>query len=138
MDAIVMLREDHRRVEKLFKEFERGDTAVVADICDALEQHAMLEEQVFYPAVKDAVEEARGTVLESLEEHHVVTALIEELRAMSGDEENYVAKATVLMENVRHHIREEEDELFPDVRSALGRKRLQELAEDMERTRQPA
>ena len=61
-----------------------------------------------------------------------------ELRAMTGDEENYEAKATVLMENVRHHIEEEEGEMFPQVRTALGRKRLQELADEMQRVQATA
>lgn len=138
MDAIVMLRDDHRAVEKLFKAFEKGDTGVVPDICDALERHAMIEEEVFYPAVRADVEDTDDVVLESVEEHHVVKTLIAELRAMTGDEENYEAKATVLMENVRHHIEEEEGEMFPQVRTALGRKRLQELADEMQRVQATA
>lgn len=133
-----MLREDHRAVEKLFKAFEKGDTSVVPEICAALERHAAIEEGVFYPAVRASVQESDDTVLEAVEEHHVVKTLVAELQAMSGDEENYAAKATVLMENVRHHVREEEDEMFPQVRSALGRRRLQELAEQMQSVQTPA
>lgn len=131
MDAIVLLKDQHRAVEKMFKSFAKGDVDVVPDICDALEQHAELEETTFYPFVRAQVPEETAAVLESLEEHLIVKRLVSELRALSSDDEAYTAKATVLMENVRHHVREEEDEMFPVVRAALGRKRLTELGERM-------
>jgi hemerythrin superfamily protein len=130
MDAITLLREDHRAVKKLMTRFDKGDDAVVPEILDALDRHAAIEEEHFYPAVKAALEE-KDIVLESVEEHHVVHLLIGELRQMTPDDETYRAKATVLVENVRHHIDEEEGELFPQVREALGRKDLQQLAETM-------
>jgi hemerythrin superfamily protein len=130
MDAIVMLREDHAAVRKLFTRFDKGETSVVPAICDALDRHAALEEAYFYPEVKDVLP-GRDLVLESVEEHHVVHMLIAELRAMSVDDENYRAKATVLVENVRHHIEEEESDLFPAVREAIGRSELRELGQRM-------
>jgi hemerythrin superfamily protein len=130
MDAIVMLREDHAAVKKLFTKFEKGDTAVMPLICDALDRHAALEETYFYPEVKDVIP-GRDLVLESIEEHHVVHMLIGELRSMSPDDETYRAKGTVLIENVKHHIEEEESELFPAVREALGRTALQDLGQRM-------
>jgi hemerythrin superfamily protein len=133
MDAIVMLRTQHREVEKLFKAVDKGDLAVVPEICAALEEHARIEEDVFYPAVRAEVPDEASDILESLEEHLIVKRLVAELQEMSADDEAYEAKATVLAENVRHHVREEEDELFPAVREALGRKRLVELAEEMQR-----
>ena len=133
MDAIVMLREQHRAVEKLFKAVDKGDLSVVPDICAALEQHARIEEEVFYPAVRAEVPDEVAEVLEATEEHLIVKRLVAELTELSPDDETYEAKATVLAELVRHHVREEEDEMFPEVRSALGRKRLTELAEEMER-----
>jgi hemerythrin superfamily protein len=136
MDAIVMLRDDHAAVEKLFKKFESGDLAVVPRICDELEIHAELEEEVFYPSVRAEVDEQDDEVLEAVEEHHVVKLLVAELRALEPSDETYRAKATVLMENVRHHIEEEEGEMFPAVRSALGRKRLQEIGERMSSARE--
>ena len=135
MDAIVMLRDDHRSVEKLFKAFERGDLQVVPRICDELDKHADLEERVFYPSVRAEVDGEDDDVLEAVEEHHVVKLLIAELRSLDASDETYKAKATVLMENVRHHISEEEDEMFPAVRSALGRKRLQEIGAEMDEAR---
>lgn len=133
MDAIVLLRTQHREVEKLFKAVDKGDLSVVPEICTALEEHARIEEDVFYPAVRSEVPDEAPDVLESLEEHLIVKRLVAELQEMRPDDEAYEAKATVLAENVRHHVREEEDELFPAVRSALGRKRLIELADEMQR-----
>ena len=130
MDAIVMLREDHAAVKKLFTRFDKGETSVVPTICDELDRHAAIEETYFYPEVKDVIP-GRDLVLESIEEHHVVHMLIGELRAMDPSEETYRAKATVLIENVKHHIEEEESELFPAVRESLGRKGLQELGQRM-------
>lgn len=120
-------------MEKLFKAVDKGDLSVVPEICAALEEHARIEEDVFYPAVRDEVPDEISTVLESLEEHLIVKRLVSELQGMDPDDDAYEAKATVLAENVRHHVREEEDELFPAVRSTLGRKRLAELAELMQR-----
>lgn len=131
MDAITLLKQQHREVEKLFKTLAKGDTSVVPEICDSLELHAQLEETVFYPAVRDEDSDEEPTVLESYEEHLIVKRLVDELRDLRRDDEAYEAKATVLMEVVRHHVREEEDELFPAVRSALGRKRLTELGDEM-------
>jgi hemerythrin superfamily protein len=131
MDAIVMLREDHKEVEALFKKLEKDDLTVVPDICAALTQHAFIEEQVFYPAVRREVDDTLDEVLEAIEEHHVVKMLIGELEGLSPSDGTYKAKATVLMEMVRHHVEEEEGEMFPQVRDALGRKRLQEIGSEM-------
>ena len=131
MDAIVMLRDDHAAVEKLFKKRESGDLGVVPRICDELETHAEIEAEVFYPSVRAEVQDQDDEVLEAVAEHHVVKLLIAELRELDASDETYKAKATVLMENVRHHIEEEEGEMFPAVRSALGRKRLQEIGDLM-------
>ena len=131
MDAIVMLKDDHKEVRLLFRAMEKGELDVVPDICAALTTHAHLEEQVFYPAVRAEVEDSDSEILEALEEHHVATRLIEELEGMDPGDEAYQAKATVLMENVLHHVKEEETELFPLVREALGRKRLQEIGAEM-------
>lgn len=132
MDAIVMLREDHKAVEKLFKKLEKGDLGVVPEVCEMLMHHAKVEEEIFYPAVRENVSGEEDTVLESVEEHHVVKTLINEIGEVSPGDERYKAKATVLMEMVRHHVKEEEDEMFPSVRDAMGRKELQELGEKMQ------
>ena len=138
MDAIVMLRDDHKTVEALFKKLEKDDLSVVPDICAALTQHAFIEEQVFYPAVRAEVDDSLDEVLEAVEEHHVVKVLIAELEDLDASDESYKAKATVLMELVRHHVEEEEGEMFPQVRSALGRKRLTEIGAAMEDAKKSA
>ncbi len=142
MDAITLLKSDHQKVQKLFRTFERaGDRArgtkakTAGAIVAELTRHAAIEEQIFYPAVRHDVPEVADEVLESLEEHHVVKWLCSEIDKMTPDDERFTAKVTVLIENVRHHVREEEGELFPAVRRALGRKRLAELGDMMEKAK---
>jgi len=139
MDAITLLKNDHKTVEKLFKSYEKaGEGAtkakrkVVDDIITELCVHAAIEEQVFYPAVRDAMPDVEDTVLEALEEHHVAKWTLWELDNMSADHERFDAKVTVLIESIRHHVEEEESELFPEVRKALGRKVLGEIGDAME------
>ncbi|MFF1510143.1 hemerythrin domain-containing protein [Streptomyces sp. NPDC058326] len=145
MDGIVMLRDDHKTVEKLFKEFERaGDDAYdrKRDIADQvireLTTHTWIEEQVFYPAAREAAPDTKDHVLESVEEHHAVLWMLSELDGLDPTDERFDAKMTVLMENVRHHVEEEEQDWFPDVRKAMGRKRLLELGDRMEAARKDA
>lgn len=142
MDAITLLRNDHKTVKALFTKFEKaGDNAkktkrdLVDKMIEELAVHAAIEEQVFYPAVREAVPDAEDTVLEGLEEHHIVKWTLSELEGMGPDDERFDAKVMVLIESVRHHIEEEEDEMFPEVREALGRKRLAELGEQMEKAK---
>jgi len=132
MDAIVMLKDDHKKVEKLFKALEKDDLSVVPKICEALTLHAAVEESVFYPAVNKETEDEEDDIAEAYEEHHLVKILIAELQETDPEDIAYKAKATVLMELVRHHVEEEEGAMFPEVRSQLGRKRLQEIGVDME------
>jgi hemerythrin superfamily protein len=145
VDAIVLLKNDHKTVEKLFKQFEKaGDDALqqkrdlVDQIIEELSVHAYIEEQVFYPEARKAVPETEDHVLESLEEHHIVKWVLEELRGMDPADERFDAKVSVLIENVRHHVEEEEQDWFPKVRKAMGRKRLQELATQLEETKRAA
>lgn len=132
-DAITLLREDHRTVEQLFKRFEKaGDRAqktkreLVDRMIRELAVHAAIEEQIFYPAARESLPEDR-TVLEALEEHHVLKWTLSELEGMHPDHTRFDAKVGVMMAMVRRHVEEEEGELFPAVRQALGRKRLQEI-----------
>jgi hemerythrin superfamily protein len=147
MDAITLLKNDHKTVEDLFKRFEKlGPRAVkskedvVARIIRELSIHAAIEEMLFYPAIREAVDDGNGDidaanikdgVLESLEEHHIVKWLLSELDGMSAENERFDAKVTVLTENVRHHVEEEEGDLFPQVQKLLGRQRLAELGDAM-------
>lgn len=137
-DAIVLLKEDHKEVRRLFREFEAADenaTEVKADlvsrIVEALTVHTFIENEVMYPAVRERVPALEHDILESFEEHHVADLLCAELDAMDPDDERFDAKTTVLVEAVGHHIQEEEDDWFPKVRDALGRKELQEIGARM-------
>ncbi|MFC4116385.1 hemerythrin domain-containing protein [Nonomuraea zeae] len=145
MDAIVLLKEDHKTVEALFKRFEKaGDRAhaekrrLVDTITKELVTHAYIEEEVFYPEARAKVPETSDHVLESVEEHHVVVWMLSELKDLDPADERFDAKVTVLIENVRHHVEEEEKDWFPQVRAAMGRKELQELGERMDKARAAA
>ncbi|HZN13703.1 MAG TPA: hemerythrin domain-containing protein [Acidimicrobiales bacterium] len=139
MDAITLLKADHKTVKGLFAKFDKaGDTAfqtkreIVDKIIEELSVHAGIEELVFYPAVRGAVPETNDEVLESLEEHHIVKWLLSELEDMDPKAERFTAKVTVLKENTLHHAEEEEAELFPIVRKALGRNELQKIGAQLE------
>ena len=145
MDAITLLKNDHKTVEKLFKSFEKaGDGAyvekrrIVDRIIEELSVHAAIEEQVFYPVVRATVDGIDDDVLEALEEHHVVKTVLAELEDLPPDHERFVAKVTVLIENVRHHVEEEEDDLFPKVRDELGRSALGAVGDALELARNSA
>ncbi len=145
MDAITMLKDDHQTVEKLFKRFEQaGDRAfvekrnVVDRIIEELSVHASVEEQLFYPVTRATVPAVEDIALESLEEHHIVKWVLSELDGMAPDDERFDAKVTVLIENVRHHVEEEESDYFPKVRSELGRKALTELGDAMAKAKETA
>jgi hemerythrin-like domain-containing protein len=139
-DAIAVLKADHRRVTELFDRFDGlGERAhatrerTVATIIEELSRHAGIEENVFYPAVRDRfAERDEPMVLEALEEHHVVKLLLRELESMDSRSERYAAKVTVLREIVDHHVDEEESELFTKVRDAFSRAELRELGADLE------
>ena len=140
-----MLKDDHRTVEKLFKRFEEaGDRAfvekrnVVDRIIEELSVHAAVEEQLFYPVTRATVPAVEDVALESLEEHHIVKWVLSELEDMDPQDERFDAKVTVLIENVRHHVEEEEDEYFPEVRDELGRKALTELGDAMASAKETA
>jgi hemerythrin superfamily protein len=140
MNAITLLKNDHKTVEALFTRFEKlGPRAVktkqdvVERIIRELSIHAAIEEMIFYPAVRQA---APDMVLESLEEHHIVKWVLSELDGMSPEHERFDAKVTVLMENVRHHVEEEEQDLFPKVAKALSRSELDDLGEALARAKQ--
>jgi hemerythrin superfamily protein len=143
MDGITLLKQDHKTVEKLFKQFEKAkqpaeQRKVAEKVVKELSVHAAIEEMVFYPAIRDRVPDTEDMVLESLEEHHIVKWVLSELDDMKPDHERFKAKMTVLIENVRHHVEEEESELFPQVRKAIGRKELGELGDAMEKAKKTA
>jgi hemerythrin superfamily protein len=137
-DAIVLLKADHKEIKGLFSKFERaGDGAtktkgeLVGKIIELLTVHTYLENELLYPEVRRLLPDLEDDVLESYEEHHVADVLCMELYGMKPDAERFDAKTTVLIENVTHHISEEEDDWFPKLRAGLGRKQLSELGARM-------
>ena len=142
-DALTLLKEDHRAVEKLFKEFEnaKGDgrkEKLARQICFELTVHTTIEEEIFYPACKGKIDEDK--LKEAYVEHDAAKLLIAEIEAGNGESDDFFdAKVQVLGEQIDHHVKEEEGELFPEVRKAeidtkaLGEqleRRKQELIKD--------
>ena len=144
-DAIVLLKKDHKEILKTFRDFENaGENALktkgklVDRIIELLTVHTYIENEVMYPRVRELLPDLAADIDESYEEHHVADLLVMELANMKPEDERFDAKTTVLIENVQHHIEEEEEEWFPKVREGLGRKALQELGANMETVRAKA
>ena len=144
-DAIVLLKNDHKEIRKLFRDFKKaGENAkatkgkLVDRIIELLTVHTYIENEVMYPRVRALLPEVEDDVLESYEEHHVADVLVMELYSMNPDDERFTAKTTVLIENVEHHMEEEEEDWFPKVREGLGRKVLQELGAGMIKAKKKA
>ena len=137
-DAIVVLKDEHQQIRKAFRAFEAaGENAekqkgrLVDRIIELLTIHTYIENEVMYPRVRDLLPDVEDDVLESYEEHHVADVLVMELAQLEPSDERFDAKTTVLIENVEHHMGEEEDEWFPKVREGLGRKQLGEIGDRM-------
>ena len=147
--AIDLLKEDHDKVKKAFKEFEKMDRSdteicrqVVRSVCDDLRVHTAVEEEIFYPAVREAIDDD-DLMNEAAVEHETAKMLIDQLASMEADDPNYYATFTVLGEYVMHHVKEEESEMFPAAKKAEGldlqalgesiRTRKEELIADMEK-----
>lgn len=116
-DAIAMLKADHKKVSGLFEQFEKTRSAtkkkaLVAEICMELTVHAQLEEEIFYPAVKAALRD-KELVPEATVEHASVKALIAQVQDVEPGGEDYDAKVKVMAEYVKHHVKEEQNEMFP-------------------------
>ena len=119
--AVAILKKDHDKVKALFDQFEKeesrpGKNKIIQEAIEELKIHAILEEEIFYPAVRKQV--GPDMMNEADEEHHVAKLLIGELESMTDRDDHRDAKFTVLSENVRHHIQEEENELMPKAKSA--------------------
>ena len=137
-DPFKMLKEDHRKVEKLFKEMEdAGERAVKTrehlfdELKSELELHAEIEEQFMYPMLEES-DETKDMVLEAYEEHKVVKDLLAELEVEEQGSDVWMAKLKVMKENVEHHVQEEEEELFPEAKDVLSDEQLQSLADSIE------
>ena len=150
--ALKLLNQDHDEVDALFKEYESGKDGMkpaqkeklATQICDMLTVHATIEEEIFYPAVRNVSEDVQDLVAEAAVEHQSLKDIIGRLQSAPPSDPLYDAGVTVLAEYVKHHVREEEGDLFPKVRSsdldleALGERLQARKAELMSEDGQPA
>jgi predicted DNA-binding protein len=137
MDAIAMLKTDHDKVKRLLTELEttteRGvktRAELFSTIKGELTVHEIIEEEIFYPALKSHPK-AKDIVLEGYEEHHVVDLLMSELEELDVSDETWGAKAIVMKENIEHHIEEEEGDMFKQARQVFDRQELEDLGARM-------
>ncbi len=142
-DAIALLKADHTAVKKLFAQEEKAikdddkKQEIFDQIKNALTVHAAIEEEIFYPAVKKArSEHLKDEVREGYEEHQQITNLLAQIASITPADETYDSKVKVLKEDVEHHVKDEETEMFPDARKFLGEKRLIELGTELDARRQ--
>lgn len=137
MNALELLKKDHKTVKELFKKAEGNNNEkqqkqLFEQIKTELETHTHIEETVFYPAVEQ-IEELKDMVLESLEEHKQVKTLLREMENLSDDSEKFEPKLKVLMENVEHHaVEEEEGKMFPTLRKLMSNEELEQLGQQLE------
>ena len=138
MDAVTMLKDDHDKVKKILSDLdsttERGVKTrqeLFAKVQQELEVHETIEEEIFYPALKEHPK-MKDLVLEAYEEHHVVDTVMAEIRDVPYDDETWGAKLTVMKENVEHHIEEEEDEMFKQARQVFSKEELVQLGDRMQ------
>jgi hemerythrin superfamily protein len=145
MNAITLLKTDHGNVEALFKQFEAlgrdGDPTekrrIVDHIIEQLSVHASVEEQLLYPALREKLEDD-FPILEALEEHHVAKATLAEIEKLAPTSERFDAKVTVMMESVRHHVEEEESDVFEMMRVHFSGPELDDLGDAMEQAKTTA
>jgi hemerythrin superfamily protein len=140
MNAIELLKEDHNKVDRLFQKV-KADTEgekhkeLFEQIKQELEVHTHIEETIFYPRLKQEPE-LEDIVLEGIEEHHQAKIFLRELANLKDDSEKFEPKLKVLMEDITHHVQEEEGEMFPDVEKILGVAELEQLGAQMQEEKQ--
>lgn len=139
MNALELLKEDHRKVSKLFKQVEVSESEkehqkLFTQIKTELETHTYIEETALYPAL-EKYEDLKDLVLEAYEEHKQVKTLIREIDRLAEGSEKFDAKLKVMGENVEHHVKEEETEMFPKVQSLLSKQDLEALGKQLEEAR---
>jgi len=138
MDAFAVLKADHEKVAGILETIEQTTERAIksrdemfAQLKSELDLHAMIEEEIFYPALEES-EETRDITLEAYEEHRMVKQLLAELEAEPKDTEEWTAKFTVLKENIEHHVEEEEGEMFTKARKALSNEDIERLGEELQ------
>jgi len=136
MKATDLLKKQHKEVKALFKKVEKTENArerrqLMEEISQQLELHTQIEEEIFYPAVRQSAKKAEEMIDEAYEEHHVVKLVLKELPQVNPEDERFEAKMTVLSELIEHHVEEEEGEMFKVAEKNLGKERLNELGDQM-------
>ena len=141
MDAVKLLKQDHDEVKKMLSDLEstteraeKTRTEGLATLKSELEVHEAIEEEIFYPALKDHPK-TKDLALEGYEEHHVVDMVMGELEGVDVSDETWMAKFTVMKENLEHHIEEEEGDMFKAARAVLTREQLDALGRKMQEMR---
>jgi hemerythrin superfamily protein len=142
-DAIVLLKQDHKEIRRLFRQFQSAETkaskgAVVRRVVKALTTYSYLENECMYPELRKRLPDLEDDVLRCYEENHVADVLCAELATMTPDDERFDAKTTVLIETVSRHFDKEEEDWFRQARESLGRKELQEIGAQMIKRRKKA
>lgn len=137
MDAIDLIEQDHRHVDSLFERFEQTDDQdtkreLVNQMVHELSVHAAIEEEIFYPAVREALPEGDGLVNESLHEHQEAKELLNDLDGMEPDHPTFDPTVSRLIQEVRHHVEEEETEILPALRDRLDPELLGEMGQELE------
>lgn len=138
MNAIELLKEDHDRVDKLFQKVKANEDADHRDTFDQikteLEIHTHIEETIFYPKIREeGDEELKKIVLEGLEEHHQAKMFLREIAGLADESEKFQPKLKVLMEDIAHHVQEEEGKMFPMIQKQFNEYTLQMLGNEMEK-----
>ena len=136
MDALQLLKQDHQAVKDLFDQIDEAEDAkqrktIFDQIDTQLNIHAHIEETVFYPEMRK-IDDLKDMVEEALEEHQEVKTLLEEIEGLDPEGEQFSASLEELMENVEHHVAEEEDEMFPKVREQCDQATLDRLGDQLE------
>ncbi len=136
MNAIELLKADHKVVDRLFQKVKASEEGeehkkLFKQIKAELDAHTHIEEKVFYPRLKEE-EELKDITLEGIEEHHQAKMFLRELSNLTEDSEKFEPKLKVLMEDITHHVQEEEGEMFPKVEEVINASELEELGKRME------
>lgn len=135
MNAIELLKADHKKVNALFGKVKATEESehkeLFEQIKQELEVHTHIEETIFYPAIKEE-SELEDIVLEGIEEHHQAKVLLRELSALTDNSEKFEPKLKVLMEDITHHVQEEEGKMFPQIEELFDEETLMELGAEME------
>jgi hemerythrin-like domain-containing protein len=145
MNALTLLKDDHKAVRALFRRFEKASPSatktqaeLAAQIIEELSQHAAIEEQHLYPLVLKTFPDDEQYLLQALEEHHAAKSMLAEIDRLPAAHQRFRPKMMVLIESVERHIDEEEQTVFPELRRAIGRKRLMELGEVLQGAKKKA